>query len=206
MKFSHRSYNVVLLPPEDVSKEAIRLSELVAKSFLVEFVLDGKTRYPHLTLYQLEVPDKNLPIVKKQLSNIFKSTITAKFDHYVGAQNGFLSWDCPRNKKLFDVHKEVVKSLNQIREGLLLPSKKLKYNHLTDRDYLQIEKFGSSGLFEHFRPHITITRLKRGDNYNKALKILPHKKPLIVNLKKAVLGKLSIHGTVSGIIEEFNLS
>lgn len=206
MKISHRSYNIVLLPPEEVSKEAIRLSELVAKNFPVEFVLDGKTHYPHLTLYQLEVPDKNLSIVKKQLSNIFKSIITAKFDHYFGSQSGFLSWVCPRNKNLFDLHKKVVKSLNPLREGLLLPSKKLRYNHLTDKDYLQIEKFGSSGLFEYFRPHITITRLKSGDTYKKALNFLPHKKPLIVNFKKAALGKLSIHGTVTEIIEEYNLS
>ena len=203
---AHQSYNVVLLLPEGISKEAIRLSELVAKSFLVEFVLDGKTRYPHLTLYQLEVPDKNLAIVNKQLSNIFKSTITAKFDHYFGAQNGFLSWSCLRSRNLFDLHKEIVKSLNPIREGLLLPLEKLKYNFLTDQHYLQIEKFGSSGLFEYFHPHITITRLKKGDNYNKALQILPHKKPLIVNFKKAALGKLSIHGTVSEIIAEYNLS
>ena len=203
---AHQSYNVVLLLPEGISKEAIRLSELVAKNFLVEFVLDGKTCYPHLTLYQLEVPDKNLAIVNKQLSNIFKSTITAKFDHYFGAQNGFLSWSCLRSRNLFDLHKEIVKSLNPIREGLLLPLEKLKYNFLTDQHYLQIEKFGSSGLFGYFRPHITITRLKKGDNYNKALQILPHKKPLIVNFKKAALGKLSIHGTVSEIIAEYNLS
>lgn len=206
MKISHRSCNVVLIPPEEVSKEAIRLSELVAKNFPVEFVLDGKTHYPHLTLYQLEIPDKNLSIVKKQLANIFKSTITRKFDHYFGAQNGFLSWDCPRNKNLFDLHKEVVKRLNPPREGLLLPSKKLKYNFLTDKDYLQIEKFGSSGLFEYFRPHITITRLKSGDEYQKALHILPQKKQLIVNFKRAALGKLSVHGTVTAIIEEFKLS
>lgn len=206
MKISHRSYNVVLLPPEEVSKEAIRLSELVAKNFGVEFVLDGKTYHPHLTLYQLEVSDNNLSILKKRLSNIFRSVILAKFDHYFGSQSGFISWDCTRSKNLFSLHKNVVESLNPIREGLLLPSRELKYNHLTDKDYLQIKEFGSSGLFEYFRPHITITKLKNGDTYKKVLNFLPHKKPLIVNFKKAVLGKLSIHGTVTKIIEEYNLS
>ncbi|MBI3443615.1 hypothetical protein HY008_03010, partial [Candidatus Woesebacteria bacterium] len=195
----------VLLPPEEVSKEAIRLSELVAHNFPVEFVLDGKTLYPHLTLYQLEVPDKNLSIVKKRLSNIFKLVIKAKFDHYFGSESGFLSWDCSTDKNLFGLHKEIVKSLNPLREGLSLPLEKLKYNFLTDQHYLQIEKFGSSGLFEYFRPHITITRLKRGDIYKKALHILPHKKPLVVNFKKAALGKLLIHGSVTQIIEEYNL-
>ncbi len=206
MKISHRPYNIVLLPTEEVSKEVIRLSELVVKTFPVEFVLDGKTRYPHLTLYQLEIPDKSLSIVKKQLANIFKSTITAKFDHYHGAQNGFLSWDCPRNKNLFDLHKEIVKRINPLRKELLLPSKNLKYNFLTDKEYLQIDKFGSSGVIEYFRPHITITRLKSSDTYQEALHILPPKKPLIVNFKKAALCKLSIHGTVTGIVKEYNLA
>ena len=206
MKIGHQSYNVVLLLPEEASQEAIRLSELVANYFPVEFILDGKTHYPHLTLYQLEIPDKNLSIAKKRLSNIFKSSISANFDHYFGASNGFLSWDCSRNKNLFDLHKEVIKNLDPIRKDLVLPSKKLKYDFLTKQDYLQIEKFGSSGLFGYFRPHITITRLKRGAFHKRALQILPRRKSLIVNFKKAALGKLSIHGTVIKIIEEFNLS
>ena len=205
MGISHRSYNVVLLPPEEMSLEAIRLSRLVASHFPVEFVLDGKTFYPHLTLYQLEIPDKNVSIVIKHVSDIFKTSINANFSHYFGALNGFLSWDCLRNKNLFNLHKAIVKNLNPVRERSILPSKKLRYDFLTEQDYLQIEKFGSSGLFEYFRPHITITRLKNGNNYKKALEILPYKKPLIIDFKKAVLGKLSIHGTVTEIIKEFKL-
>src|SRR3989344_1141137 len=206
MNKSHNPYNIVLLPPDEISQEAIRLSRLIANKFSVEFVLDGKTRYQHLTLYQLEIPEKNLSIVKKRLSNIFKSTISANFAHYFGAPHGFLSWDCLRNKKLFDLHKDVIKNLNPTRGGVVLPSKKLKYDFLTKQDYLQIEKFGSSGLFDYFRPHITITRLKHGAFHKRALQILPRRKSLIVNFKKAALGRLSIHGTVTEIIEEFNLS
>lgn len=205
MNESHNPYNIVLLPPDEISQEAIRLSRLIANKFPVEFVLDGKTRYPHLTLYQLEIPDKNLSIAKKRLSNIFKSTISTNFDHYFGGSHGFISWDCSRNKSLFGLHKAVIKNLNLLREDLLLPSKKLKYNFLTKQDCLQIEEFGSSGLFEYFRPHITITRLKHGTFYKKALQILPSRKSLVVNFNKAALGKLSIHGTVTEMIEEFKL-
>ena len=181
-------------------------NRLIANKFPVEFVLDGKTHYPHLTLYQLEIPDKNLFIAKKRLSDIFKSTISANFDHYFGGSHGFLSWDCSKNKGLFELHKAVIKNLNPLREDLVLPAKKLKYNFLTKQDYLQIEKFGSSGCFEYFRPHITIARFKHGNSFKKALQILPRRKSLIVNFKKAALGRLSIHGTVTEIIEEFNLS
>lgn len=202
----HKSYNVVLVPPVDIAQKAIHLSRLIAKNFPIEFVLDGKNYQPHLTLYQLEVPDNNLQIVKDQLLKIFKLRVVVSFNQYFGSQSGFLSWDCQRDKVLYNLHKKTVERLNTLRDGLLLPSRKLKYDFLTDENYIQIEKFGSSGLFEYFHPHITITRLKKGDNYNKALQILPHKKPLIVNFKKAALGKLSIHGTVPEIIEEYNLS
>ncbi len=202
---SHHSYNIVLFPPKEVEDEAIRLSQLVANNFPAEFVLSGKKLYPHLTLYQLEIPDKNLSTVKKVLLKLFKKAVTAQFQNYFGSENGFISWDCGINENLRYLHKKIIQALNPLRGGLVLPVKKLKYDFLTDNHFRQIREYGSSGLLEYFHPHITITRIKNGKDYQKAMKILPYKRILSVEFKQGVLGKLSTHGTVTKIIEEYNL-
>ena len=205
MNIAIKPYNIVLLPPKEVSEEAIRLSKLIAKSFAAEFVLDGKNFYPHLTLFQLSIPMKSLPVVNDLLKNTLKSTIETKFDKYYGAQNGFISWDCQINQQLLELHKKVIDKTNHFRRNRPLPSKKLQYNFLTTKDNIQIKKFGSSGLLENFRPHITITRLKDGKYYKEALEALPVKKTHLVKFTKAALGELSTHGTVIKIISEYKL-
>lgn len=200
----HCSYNVVLLPNSSLSKEVVRLSRKIASKFPVEFILD-KNHYPHLTLYQVEIPDKNFKIVQDLLSDIFKKSLSVKFDHYFGSNNGFVSLDCQNAKDLYTLHHTIVNKLNQYREGEILPSKKFKYD-LSDKDYLQVENFGTSGLFENFRPHITITRLKQKSDYKKALKVLPLRKPVMIKLERAALGKLSIHGTVPALLKEYRLT
>ena len=206
MSIAYKPYNVVLLPPKEVNEEAIRLSKLIAKSFAVEFVLDGKNFYPHLTLFQLSIPIKSLPVINDLLKDTLKSTIETKFDKYFAAQNGFISWDCQINQQLLELHKKVINKTNHFRKNRPLPSKKLQYNFLTTKDNIQIKKFGSSGLLGNFRPHITLARLKDGSHYKEALSLLPFKKPLLVKFKQAAIGELSTHGTVVKIISVYKLN
>jgi len=206
MNSPYQSYNIVLLPPKAINDEAIRLSKLIAKKYPVEFILDGKNFYPHLTLFQLSMPIKSLPVVNGSLKDTLKSTIETKFDTYYGAQNGSISWDCQINQQLLGLHKKVIGKTNHFRRNRSLPFKKLHYNFLTTKDNIQIKKFGSSGLLENFRPHITLTRLKDGSHYKEALRLLSFKKPLLVKFKQAAIGELSTHGTVVKIISVYKLN
>ena len=206
MSTAYQFYNIVLLPPRAVSKEAIRLSKLIAKSFPAEFILDGKNFYPHLTLFQLAIPAKSLPVVNDLLEDTLKFTIQTKFDKYFGAKNGFISWDCQISRQLLELQVKVIDKTNHFRRNRPLPSKKLHYNFLTAKDHKQIKKFGSAGLLGSFRPHITLARLRDGSHYKEALNLLPPKKPLIVKFKQAALGELSTHGTVVKIISNYKLN
>ena len=62
-----RPYNIVLLPPSVVNNQVIKLSKLLSKKYKTEFIVDGKNKFPHATLYQLEVPKKNLEKLYKSL-------------------------------------------------------------------------------------------------------------------------------------------
>src|SRR4030042_4305324 len=205
MKNRHQSYDVVLLPPDEISQEAIRLSQLIAKKFPVEFKLDGKTKYPHISLYHLEIPNENMSETVRRLKNIFRKQlkVSLKTKDY-SYHDIFISWNFIRNQFIYELHRELINHLNELRKGLEVEVfKKLKF--LTPYNYQEIRRFGSPFVLKNFQPHITITAVKRTIDTEKAFKTLPVKKTQNIDFTKASLGRLSDNGTVTEIIEEFNL-
>ncbi len=194
------SYNVVLLPPSDVFQKAINLSNSLKNYFNLEFVLDGKTRYPHITLYQLTILDSNYDKLILLLDQIFtyRKKISSKKTN-LSSNGRFISIDVFNSKHLNDLHSEVVKKSNVLRKNtsqiLIKGSDKVDY----------LKQFGSNGVFENFKPHITITRLKNEKDVVKALRSLKVEKESVI-FEKAAIGELADHGTVTKIIKEYNLS
>lgn len=52
--------NIAVKIPKDISKEAIRLSNLISENNEAYFTLDGTSFIPHITLYSSEYPIKTL--------------------------------------------------------------------------------------------------------------------------------------------------
>jgi len=207
MNNCHQPYDVVLLPPKDIAQEAIYLSKLIAEKFPVEFVLDGKTKYPHVTLYQLEIPDKNLDRVKNKLDRIFhkQKKITNQLTNFSNYET-FISWDSHKTQNLYDLHQKVVDQLNVLRDGLKVSVVLEAFDSFTHQQKQELDKFGAIGVLQNFHPHITITRIKNLFDLGEVLSMLPVKKLTHVNFEKVALGKLSTHGTVVAILKEFNLT
>ena len=53
-------FNIVIVPPKEISQQAIKLSRKFKGSKSL-FVLNQKNKFPHLSLYMLELPLINLP-------------------------------------------------------------------------------------------------------------------------------------------------
>lgn len=200
----HQSYNVVLLPPRDLWQESIRISRMVSQEMAVEFVLDGKSKFPHVTLYQLEIPNKNLKKTLMRLNIIFreqpKLPLTfAKMSHHGPS----IVWGCKKTPPLYSLHRTVINELNYLREGLIV-SDFLKLAPALPSQENIVKDFGWKGVLNYYDPHITLTRVKKESNIEKVLR-LPKVKPVSEIFDKSALGKLSDFGTVVDLIEEFNL-
>ena len=200
-----KPYDVVLLPADYISEQAIKLSKMISQNFATYFTLDGRTKYPHATLYQIEIYDKNLESFKKHLSKIFSgqkeiSTDLLEFSNH----DTFLFWDVQKTKAFYKLHQSVVEKLNALRDGLKVSVVLSAFDDFSDSQKNELEQYGAIGIAENFHPHITITRLKNSSDVKSALALLnQHEKEVIFN--KAALGLLSDHGTVIDIIEEFYL-
>lgn len=202
MKNNHQSYDVVLLLHSEVNKKAMLLSQSVAENFPVEFVLDNKAKYPHVSLYHLEIPDANLKEAKNRLGAIFQnhSKISLKLLDFSN-QGSALVWNCEKTDEVYDLHKKVVKILNELREGLIVFE---SIPHLPSQGAV-VKRYGWKSIFQFFDPHITISKLKREKDTRDALKFLGDTVSFSTVFQEAALGTLSDHGTVTDIIKRYPL-
>jgi 2'-5' RNA ligase len=203
---SHYPYDVILLTPIEVEKESIKLSEYIARRYPVEFILDGKTRYPHVTLFQVEMPNSKLKEVKKKLKKILQGekTLDLIFSSF-STQSRFISWNCRLSGRLKKLHERIVREIEPFREGLKVSVVLKAHVSFTEKQTSQLEKYGAIGLLEEFKPHITISRLKNDKDANILIKEFSKLKNIHTMIDKIAIGKLSDHGTVVDIIESYPL-
>ena len=207
MNNSNQALNIVLLPPIDVAKEAMRLSRLINERYQTEFILDGKNKYPHLTLYQIEIPGVNLKKTLKAVYYLFQKRprIISKITGIRNYQT-FISFEFNKTAELYKLHRKIVNGLEKFREGIKVSVALKGFKKFTASQKSDLEKYGSLGVMENFWPHITLTRLKSENDINAVRRLLTFKEFGPIIFEKAAVGKLSDHGTVTRIIEEYRLN
>lgn len=198
------TFNTAIIPPDDVSIQAIEMSKKVAEGVESEFVLNLDRLLPHITVYQAKYPNKNIEklknIVRKLSSE--QELFEVKLDVITVFYGTFLFWNCGKTDALQDLHQKVVRLANPLRDGLI-PEQLANRRGLNEGDRYDIKTFGALLIGPRYKPHITITRLKRQDDAEKAIRILGDSKSLYFKPKALILGYLGEHGTVTGIVESF---
>ena len=162
---SSTTCNIAIYPPSEICKKAIKISNNL-KNLGGVFTLGDKSFYPHITLYMLELPTKNIDRVKELLAEIASKvkpvamTMIAMDQGktgYVGA--GFAVTD-----ELRELQKRIVRAINPLREGLTYHSRDYPYSA---EEMENLATYGYDGVFEAFNPHLNFTLLsedKRGIN------------------------------------------
>lgn len=151
--------NIVFTLPEKVSRSAVSLSGKIKTETRVNFTLHQSTNVPHITVYQLIIPDRNLDRLIKILEDLALKLPPQNF-RFAGFEehSGYLSvqLDLPPRVKLFQ--EEVVKSVNFLREGRSLIGEEEALNY-PESQRKNIAEYGFDNLLDFYNPHITITCL-----------------------------------------------
>jgi len=196
--------NTVLMPPDEITSQAISLSRDLIKNYEVYFTLDGKNYHPHITLYSPEYPVKNL----NKIFNVVES-IASKFNkihcHIIKAKEirGFISLEIEMIPEIKQLHEELVSKLNPLREGHIM--KKYISNHkmdFSDEKVENIKKYGYPNSMFLYHPHLSIIRFKDEAKAREIIKTLewPQKDFVVSNLG---IYKMGEHGTCRELIKEF---
>lgn len=153
--------NIVFIPPKEVADYSVSLCQEVAKNFKVNFNLDGSNNFPHITIYQLIIPDKNLKELIRRLDQIAKN-LRPQFFEFTDFEVhfGFLGASFKLTDSIKTAQKKVVEGVTDLREG----KKVLEVNdprvESWPKSHKQIvARYGFDNLFDFYNPHITITRL-----------------------------------------------
>jgi 2'-5' RNA ligase len=196
--------NIAIIPPDDISNEAIRMSKMIADSLESEFVLNVRSLIPHITIYQAEYPNKNINELKtivKEISS--KKSFKITLDEIIIFYNTFLFWKCKKDDNIESIQREVVQLANPLREGLIL-GQLASIRGLSEENRHDVENFGSLLIGSRYIPHITVTRLKREVDSKKVVAVLGESRKRSFMIKSIILGSLGPHGTVTNIVERFN--
>lgn len=201
------SLNIALLPSSTITQRAIEMSEKISGSVGTHFSLNTTTLLPHITIYQVHVPNTSIEKVTQQLTNIASHTnpFTITLRTVSVNYKTFLFWECDKSVDLQNFHEETVKQINPFRNGLVLPVLK-SVTGLTEEDKKDVEQFGALLIGKRYHPHITITRLQKPEDAPFACKLLQEDNVGKFLVDRFILGYLGDHGTVTGVIDTYKLS
>lgn len=195
--------NIAILPSDGVAAQAIIMSKKIAKEIGSRFILNLNTLIPHITIYQAQYPSKNINNVKSIARNLSlkQELFEITLDAITVSYGTFLSWNCKRTKILQDLQLRAVESANPLREGIIPQGFDVK--NLSEGDQYDVKMFGALLIGPRYTPHITITRLNKETDAEKAIEVLSGSRKLSFKPKGLILGYSGEHGTVIEIVENF---
>ena len=196
--------NIAILPSDDVASQAIEMSKKIASEIGSRFVLNLNSLIPHITMYQAQYPSKNMDKLKDVAKGLSmdQESFEIKFEGITVSHETFLFWKCEKSPVLQNFQNKAVELANPLREGCVPDSLK-DVTGLSEGDKYDVEHFGALLIGPRYEPHITVTRLCRKNDAEKAIKILSDTKELSFRPKGLILGYLGEHGTVTEIIENY---
>jgi len=171
--------NIIILLPPPVAKRAIAWSNLISNKYKTDFVLDGKQFHPHVTLYQGEYPDENMPILEEKLAHIVQSAapfcIRAKaFSSF----EEFLFVEIEKDDELVSFQKTIFIAAMTLGKSL------------------------SPVAGATFLPHVTITRLQQPNRAEEVLSLLGAT-DIAFEAHALSLANIGPDGTVNEVYREF---
>lgn len=199
------SFNVAVNAPLSVAKKAIAISRALRRRGTL-FMLDGKTHYPHVTMYMAEYPLKNIPEVIARLAKIFSSvrSFPMKSLEYHQGAIGYVDVSFGRSPEISRLQKLIVRTLNPLREGLLRSADQKKLRMLPAAQRKSIRRYGYRSVGKEYRPHLTLTRLVKRKWNARVLADIP-KRDFSFIAREVVLLWAGKHGTGREVVKRFRL-
>lgn len=129
MKEDIVNLGIVLLPPEEISQAAIQLSKDVAADFKTFFILGKESCLPHISLYHVAFPKRNLPQIKRELANLAEKSaaLPLNLSSVAWQQEGWIDIQATKSKEFTHFHRTVLEALNPLREGILWNQTKQRF-------------------------------------------------------------------------------
>ncbi|MBI2594033.1 hypothetical protein HYW44_05330 [Candidatus Daviesbacteria bacterium] len=154
MESDNLGLNIVFMPSREVSDLAIVQCSQIAQDNEVSFKLDGTYNFPHVTIYQLIIPKKNLEKLIQTLSEIANNTGPELFEFTkYEAHEGFIGACFLPAEPIRNTQKKIVGSVTPLREGRnVIEADSNAAKSFSDLQRGIIREYGFDNLFEFYNP------------------------------------------------------
>jgi 2'-5' RNA ligase len=200
-----QALNIVLLPDEDAKKWVVATSTKLNATNNSEFVVDGTTHLPHISLYQSEYDEANVAAVKTVLAQIAQKTRPFAVSLLRTSTMGpFLFCEAGKNRPIQILHEALVSVLNPLRDPLC-------HTRLGDVANMppyfkdSAKKYGYVLAKQHYYPHITLTAFQTAAEAETVMSTITVP-PISFLTKSLYLTNIDKFGTCTQILEEFPFS
>lgn len=201
MPIKSNSFNIAIVPSEEVTKRAIAISKKLKRDGGL-FVLNKRLYSSHITVYMTKLPLKNLKEVShvlRQLAATIKPLKLTALDYH--QNDGWIDIEYKRNKAIQDLQKKIIKYINPFRQNLLRANEMERLPGLPKQQAQYVKKYGYRGVLKYYRPHLTLTRLKSDKNVIVELE----KENLNFIAKEIGIFYLGEYGSCKKLIAKFKL-
>lgn len=203
---SYFRINITVRPTVEIQEAAIKLSKQIADETGAYFILDNINYFPHITIYSPELPEKNKAQIFESIEEIasnslpFEATIDKLSTH-----KGYIDYQIKKDENWLKLHEQIINTINPLRENHIRAkfSNPEELAKLTEEQQNYILKFGYPEVFNTYRPHVTISRI-RDENKAEALISKLEFNPTTFLANNLTVFTMGEHGTCTSIIKEYN--
>jgi len=157
--------NVHVTPSDEVARQCVAISQSL-KSDGTMFVLDGVTKFPHMTVFMFRVANDHdrlreiLEAVKQALKGV--ESFPCEHTGYFMTEGRYFEASYERTQPFMALHERLIDALQEFRLNPGRPYVEGYFTPYTDEQRENAERTGYDLAHNLFRPHITLTRYHEG--------------------------------------------
>jgi len=155
--------NVCVIPPQDVGNRCVELSQSL-KSAGTMFVLDGTSKFAHMTIFMARFANSDISNVLKAIEKTLKSAHSFFCEHtgYFMTEGRYLEASYRKSREFMVLHELLIDNLKGYRINLGNPFEEGYFAPYTVEQQKNAKETGYDLAHNLYRPHITLTRYHEG--------------------------------------------
>lgn len=196
--------NICIIPSQNIGNKCVELSQSL-KSDSTMFLLDGKSKFAHITLFMARFANGEIPNVLSATEKTLKKTNSFLCEHtgYFVTEGRYLEASYRKSNDFMGLHEFLIDNLKDYRINPNNPFEEDYFTPYTQEQQKNARETGYDLAHNLYRPHITLTRYKESE----VPKIFPTFAPaeLSFQLRKVCVYKADDNGAVYEKLGEFNI-
>ena len=158
------TYNIVFNLPAAARRQAITTSKRLRKKGGV-FALGEKIFIPHVSVYLIDIPQKNEKKIVTELKKLAEKSPSIKCTalRYWNLQSGYVGILYRKTKAIGGLQKNIISAINPLRENAITERDRARLSQLSAIDRKNIQRFGYSRVGIYYHPHVTLSKFAQGE-------------------------------------------